>query len=261
MKKPQLLYYDMGAADVVAFSTTRRGGYSLGKYGEFNINTYCGDSPAHVISNRTALACELGIDEARIIMPHQTHGVGGVVVDERFFSLAPEQRLAALEGRDYIATGMRGVCIGVSTADCVPVLIYCDETATALCIHAGWRGTLSGISRVAVSEMEARSMLIPENCRAVIGPSISLNAFEVGDEVCEAFRSAGFPMREISRRQGGRWHIDLWKANAMQLASVGIKEENISMSGVCTYSRSRDFFSARRLGAKSGRIFSGILIK
>lgn len=261
MRHLGLIYYDLGSADVVAFSTSRHGGYSRGAYGEFNINQYCGDDPAHVAANREALASALDVPEERIFMPHQTHGVSGVVVDEKFLSSQVWAQQAALESRDYIATRQRGVCIGVSTADCVPVLIYCAKTGAALCIHAGWRGTLSGITRIAVGEMQARGMLASESCSAVIGPSISVDAFEVGDEVCDAFRDAGFPMQVISRKLDGRWHIDLWKANAMQLASAGIKEDNISTYGVCTYSHSADFFSARRLGADSGRIFSGILIK
>ena len=74
MNAPQLHHYDL-AADVVAFSTTRHGGFSTGNYGDFNINEYCGDDASAIGNNRRALAELLGIREEEIIMPHQTHGV------------------------------------------------------------------------------------------------------------------------------------------------------------------------------------------
>jgi copper oxidase (laccase) domain-containing protein len=87
----------------------------------------------------------------------------------------------------------------------------------------------------------------------------------VGDEVYATFAEAGFPMTRIAKRypagQGEKWHIDLWEANRLQMAAAGIKAENITIAGICTYTRHEDFFSARRLGINSGRIFSGILLK
>jgi copper oxidase (laccase) domain-containing protein len=94
----------------------------------------------------------------------------------------------------------------------------------------------------------------------VIGPCISLDAFEVGDEVYEAFSSADFPMHLIAKRHTEKWHIDLWEANRLQLLACGLRPENITLSGVCTYTSHDRFFSARRLGIKSGRIFNGIII-
>ena len=76
MPNPQLTYYDLGA-QVVAFSTTRHGGCSVGNYAAFNINNYCGDEAAHIAENRRALAGLLGIDDSHIVMPHQVHGTEG----------------------------------------------------------------------------------------------------------------------------------------------------------------------------------------
>ena len=98
-----------------------------------------------------------------------------------------------------------------------------------------------------------------ENIVACIGPSISLEAFEVGDEVYMAFAEAGFDMNRIARKYE-KWHLDLWEANRLQLLSQDVKEENIEVVGLCTYNHCDDFFSARRLGIKSGRILSGIIL-
>lgn len=106
----------------------------------------------------------------------------------------------------------------------------------------------------------------PERLRAVIGPSISEAAFEVGDEVYDAFVAANFPMSTIAHRcpcnnGGSKWHIDLWAANVLSLEQSGVKLEHIHVSGICTYTHHDTFFSARRLGVDSGRIYSGIMLK
>jgi hypothetical protein len=79
----------------------------------------------------------------------------------------------------------------------------------------------------------------------------------VGDEVYEAFRAAGFDMARIARRDA-KWHLDLPEANRLQLLARGVRAERIEMSGICTYQHPEEFFSARRLGIKSGRILTGI---
>ena len=97
--------------------------------------------------------------------------------------------------------------------------------------------------------------------KAIIAPGISIEAFEVGDEVYDAFAAAAFPMERIARRMGAKWHIDLWEANRLQLLACGLRPENITLSGVCTYTSHDRFFSARRLGIESGRIFNGIIVR
>jgi copper oxidase (laccase) domain-containing protein len=100
----------------------------------------------------------------------------------------------------------------------------------------------------------------PEDVSCIIGPGISGKAFEVGDEVYEAFEKAGFPMEQISKRYE-KWHIDLPECNRLQLVAAGIPEAQIAVSPVCTFQQSDTFFSARRLSIHSGRIFTGILLQ
>jgi len=94
---------------------------------------------------------------------------------------------------------------------------------------------------------------------AQIGPGIHLDSFEVGDEVYEAFQQEGFDMSAISVKQE-KWHIDLPLCNRLQLIESGLLPQNIKVSPVCTFKQAADYFSARRLGINSGRIFSGILL-
>ena len=251
------------ADGVRAFSTTRKGGVSEGNYGEFNINEYCGDAPENVAENRKRLANELGVTQDRIVMPHQVHGVEGV---------------------DAVMTNQKGLCIGVSTADCVPILLYDEEHQAVAAIHAGWRGTVQRIVHKTIQEMTFAYHTDPKKLKAVIGPGISLEHFEVGDEVYEEFQQAAFDMDTIAEQRPNaafqtmgaeererlaaegnvvqplKWHINLPLCNEQILLHVGVAQENILRSGICTYEHVDEYFSARRLGTQSGRIYTGILL-
>ena len=251
MISPQLTYYNMGTG-VTAFSTTRQGGCSTGNYAAFNINGYCGDDEVHIAANKVALCGLLGIDSNRLVMPHQVHDCVVRRID------GPQQ--GVIEGVDAVMTDVPQLCIGVSTADCIPVLLYDSIHRAVSAVHAGWRGAVLRIVQKAVEAMHDTYGTAPADLQAVIGPGISLDSFEVGDEVYEQFLSAGFDMQTISRRDA-KWHIDLPMCNRLQLMEAGIPSNNIQMTNICTYQQYDRYFSARRLGIQSGRIYTGILIK
>ena len=259
----RLLEYNIGTG-ARAFSTMR--GEGSGNYGGFNITHYCGDSPEHVAECRCKLCNMLGIPETDIILPHQTHGNKVLCIGKEFMQLTPQERQERLYGIDAVVTSIPRTCIGVSTADCIPLLLYNACHGVAAAIHAGWRGTVARIAARCIETMVAEYGCRAGDIKAVIAPGISLEAFEVGDEVYGAFKDAGCEMSRIARRYptadgNEKWHIDLWETNRIQLVECGVKEENIYMSRICTYSRHKEFFSARRLGIRSGRIFNGIMLK
>lgn len=258
MSEPQLTYYQI-ADRVTAFSSTRHGGVGQGNYGAFNVNRYCGDTPEAIAENRSSLCKLLGINDDRLIMPHQVHGTGITQIGPTFFLLSEEIRQTALEGIDALMTRLPGVCIGVSTADCIPIIIYDSEHHAASVVHSGWRGTVANIVEAAVASMQAAYHSRPEALKAVIGPGISQKNYEVGDEVYEAFAAAGYPMQDIAVRYD-KWHIDLWRCCQLQLESVGVPTGQISVAGICTYDCTDDYFSARQLGVDSGRILTGIVL-
>ena len=254
--RPELNCYDLGPR-VTAFSTTRRGGYSEGNYGELNVNAYCGDSPEAIRKNRELL-CEW-LQCSDIILPHQVHGTVVRAITPSLLSLSPDERQQQLEGVDAVMTDVKGVCIGVSTADCIPIILYDPQHNCAAVVHAGWRGTVARIAEKAVAAMQQTYHSVAAQMQAVVGPGISLDAFEVGQEVYDQFAQAGFPMDAIARQQA-KWHIDLPRCNQMQLESCGIPASAIRQTGICTYSNSDRYFSARRLGIASGRICTAIVI-
>ena len=258
-KKPVLQYYPLGEG-VTAFSSTRQGGYSEGRYGEFNINRYCGDSEEAIQKNRKTLCQLLGIEDHSLLMPHQVHLAEIAVVDREMLTLPTEEILQKLDGIVALMTNEAGVCIGVSTADCIPVLLYDPIQRASCAIHAGWRGTVQRIAEKAVARMTEVFGSDPKNLIAQIGPGIHLESFEVGDEVYQTFEKEGFPMELISKKYE-KWHIDLPECNHLQLVAAGIPETHIAVSPVCTFQQSDTYFSARKLSINSGRIFTGILLQ
>lgn len=265
-----LLEYKLGRG-VSAFSTRRlsfaeplgegecRGARAMGAYSSFNITHYCGDAPEHVAECRAALCAELGIDDEHLVLPRQTHTDSVFVLDRKYFETFPEMRSRLLEEQDAVVTREKGVCIGVSTADCVPVLMYDAEAEVIAAVHAGWRGMVKRIPQKALAEM-MKLGADPQRVKVAVGPSIGPESFEVGEEVVDAFLDEGFHPCILSR-QWIKPHIDLWCACSMQLEEAGVQLRNMQFAGVDTYERHDEYFSARRLGIKSGRIFSGIMLK
>lgn len=268
---PMLKEYTI-ADSVVAFSTTRQGGVSLGAYSSFNINEYCGDTAEHIAENRRLLAQRLGIAPDHIILPHQVHGAEVRQIDADFLQLPENERRMIVEGVDALVTNQRGICIGVSTADCIPVLLYDEAHHAVAAIHAGWRGTVQRIVQTTIDMMHLYYHIQPSELRAIIGPGISRDSFEVGDEVYEEFLQEGFDMAVVAcqrpnmKKEGSvdqplKWHIDLPQCNALLLCQSGVPADRIQSSGICTYQHSDQFFSARQLGIQSGRIFTGIMLR
>lgn len=196
-----------------------------------------------------------------VIQGHQVHDCRIALIDR------PGLTREELEGYDAFITALPGVAVGVRTADCVPVLLYDPVRQIAAAVHAGWKGTVLHIVNKTIGEMTARFGCLAKDLRAVIGPSIGPDSFQVGEEVVERFRAAGFPMDLIwsFRSEGdgspmsGGPHIDLWTANHWLLEASGVLPANIHICGIDTYTDT-SFFSARREGAGCGRIINAIML-
>ena len=241
--------------NIFAFSTERGCKDATLPYDGFNITYYTDDAPEHISTCRRMLSqVLLGISNEHLILPRQVHGTEIAEVTEENLS-------DKFDGIDALMTTLPGTCIGVSTADCVPILIYDTRARAIAAVHAGWRGCVNRIARKTIEAMSERYGSRAEDLKIVIGPSIGPESFEVGDEVYDAFNEAQFQMDKIAFKQNGKWHIDLWQANALDLELAGVPHDNIEIFGICTYQQHDRFFSARRLGIKSGRIYTGIMIK
>ena len=194
-----------------------------------------------------------------VIQGHQVHGSRVAIIDR------PDMTREDLEGYDAFITDLRGVAIGVRTADCVPILLFDPVHRVIAAVHSGWKGTVLKISRSAVNLLGERFGTRPEDLQAVIGPAIGPKSFQVGEDVAEKFRDAGFPMPRIWSFDGpgdgspmsGGHHIDLFQSNRWILEGCGIRPENIRVHAIDTY-QDPSFFSARREGTQCGRNISAI---
>lgn len=248
--------------NIACFITTRRGGCSSGAYGTFNCSPFSGDEAEKVHNNQQKLCHFLPQLPHELIIPFQTHGVEVRIIDKEFIEATEQRRGELLDGVDAVVTVEKAYCICVSTADCIPILLYDRKNEVVAAIHAGWRGTVGAIVARTLGVMKEVFDSNGPDILACVGPGISLQSFEVGEEVYDAFRNKGYDMPRISQwnNETGKHHLDLWEANRMQLLEFGIPAEQIQVAGICTYIHHNEFFSARRLGIKSGRILSGIML-
>lgn len=218
----------------------------------------------NIAENIVAFSTERGEElPFYVVQPHQVHGdVIREVTD-------PFTTREELEGVDALVTDVPGVAISVRTADCIPVLLYDPAHKAIAAVHDGWRGTVQCLSQKVIDFMHERYGTNASDLKAVIGPGIGPDSFQVGQEVADAFESSGFPMLQILKDCGpkaptadnpmaGGLHIDLWKANRWLLEEAGVQPSNIQVAGICTYKENDRFFSARREGIKCGRIINCI---
>lgn len=255
----ELLNYDWGS-EIRAFSTLRSsGGCGEGAYAGFNLTPYVADREENIALSRQQLCQELGIEESRLLLPHQTHTAQVFTVDANYWSLSADEQKDALQDIDALVTQERGLCIGVSTADCVPLLLHDTTSQTIAAVHAGWKGMVQRIPQRALEVMQALGAN-PSTTRALIGPSISVASFEVGEEVVQDFLQAGFP-ESIVARHYTRPHVDLWVACTHLLEESGILLEHILVAGIDSYQQDDSFFSARQQGLHSGRTYTGIMMR
>lgn len=226
-------------ANIHAFTTTRKGGFSAGPYASFNLGENCGDNPAHVEKNRRLLRALLPGDPCWL---RQVHGQRVITRDETD-ATEPEA--------DAIVSSHAGQSCAVLTADCLPVL-FCNRTGDEVAAaHAGWRGLANGVLENTVTAMQSP----PGELMAWLGPAIGPQAFEVGAEVYAAFTNLNPENAAAFKPHNDRWLADLYHLARLALARVGVTK--VFGGQHCTYSERGRFFSYRRDG-QTGREVSVI---
>jgi polyphenol oxidase len=216
----------------------RQGGYSSGIFESLNVGLGSGDDRATVVKNRQVVATALGGHEAQLVTAYQVHSADAVVVTEPW----------SHEGRpmvDGMVTNIPGIILGTLTADCGPVL-FADAGAGVIgAAHAGWKGALTGVTDATVLKMETLGAM-RANIVAVLGPTISKAAYEVGPEFILNFvaQSDSNQSYFTDSIKSGHYMFDLpgYLTDRMQAFGIG----TVINSDLCTYSRNGDYFSYRR---------------
>jgi len=227
--------------NVRAAVTTRNGGVSLSPWNSLNLGVHVEDDPKHVAENRQRIitALELGSEPQWLT---QVHGIAVANLD---------QPNPLIEADAAMTTQVGPVCVA-QTADCLPVLFAARDGAAVAAAHAGWRGLADGVLEATINAMSTR----PDHLMAWLGPAIGPRAFEVGQDVIDAFTAhdPGAVACFVSANQPGKWWGDLYSLAKRRLQLAGVTA--IYGGGECTYTDTERFFSFRRDGQRTGRMAS-----
>ncbi|HMH94208.1 MAG TPA: polyphenol oxidase family protein [Streptosporangiaceae bacterium] len=215
--------------------TTRHGGISTGPYATLNLSFSVGDDPGAVLENRQRVAAALGADLADFVFARQVHGGQAQVVsaaERGRGTLGVEDAIGQV---DALVTRDPGTVLAILVGDCVPIVLY-DPVAHVLAgVHAGWRGTVAGVSQAALAAMATLGSR-PADVLAGIGPAIAPDRYQVGDDVRAGIVAGlGDEAAGVLRPDGtGRWLLDLWSANRKMLTRAGVPDSQIHVAAVPT---------------------------
>jgi YfiH family protein len=217
---------------------TRAGGVSTGFYESLNGGIGSHDAAANVAENRARMAAVLGVEPRRLLTAYQTHSPDVVIAEMPWTA---ESRPHA----DAIVTRTRTLAIGVTTADCGPILLAEPRARVIGAAHAGWRGALTGVIESTVAAMQ-RLGAARDQIRAAIGPMIRQSSYEVGPDLLARFHTddpgSGRFFSPAARDGHALFDLGGYVAARLKRAGVGYVED----LGLCTYADATRFFSYRR---------------
>ena len=204
------------------------------------------------------VAASLGVDPAHLVRLHQVHGAS-VDVRRAGDRRPPFLRLDA----DIVVSNDQSLALAIQTADCVPLLIADRVTGAVAVAHAGWRGLAGGVPRVTVAALAREFGSAPADLVAAMGPAISAERYEVGEDVRARFLAAGFSAAQLERwfrpaQRPHHWLFDGWRSAHDQLESAGLSAGSIHAAALCTATYPDLFCSYRRDGKGAGRIAAAI---
>ena len=249
MNKGGIVFMRSSVIDAKHAFTTRAGGVSTGIYASLNLGSKVGDPQENVAENYTRVCALMGAGPNDCVVTKQVHGsVVRVVSSADKHSVGAEVPYEA----DGLVTAERGLPLFCFTADCTPVLLHDPVASVAAAVHCGWRGSVADIIANAVGKMCSLGSR-PEDIRAAIGPSISVCCFETDADVPEAIdRWLGPGSGTYYLKSNGKFVVDLKKANAIRLLSLGLLSEHLDISDECTMCSHEKYWSHRYTRGKRG---------
>lgn len=234
--------------------TTKLHGKSIVIPDSLNMSLHVNDDNDFIIENRRYVCSALRVNFEKLTTPKQVHGDHIVYVDN---SLAGRGRLSfddAIEGTDALFTDVPGLPLMLLFADCTPIIISDPVKKVVAVVHTGWRSTVQNIVQKTVAKMSGKLSVNPEDCLAIIGPSMGPGCYQVGEEVYFAAQKNLADYRSLFiEKDNKQWLFNMWKANARQLMNAGLKATNMVTSEICTQCDKELFFSHRADQGRTGR--------
>lgn len=255
VKKGELEYYIIPAFEKTGLVrhcfTTRLGGVSVGEAASLNLSFKRKDTVENVRRNFEIICSAIGVDHNDIVFSDQVHGKGIYTASAKDRGKGLH-RSSDIKDADGLVTAESKVALCTFYADCVPLFFLDPQKKILASVHSGWKSTMLEIGKEAVNTMKSMGS-DPKDILAAIGPSIGPCHFEVDEDVGKMFTDK-FGMEVLSRREGDKYYIDLWKTNMEILLSSGISDENITLAGICTYCNNDRLYSYRADNHKTGSL-------
>jgi YfiH family protein len=234
----------LSSLGIDALVTTRLGGVSDGPYGSLNLGLHVGDDEDRVIENRRRALRGLGATLDEVVFAEQVHGPRASLVGPDQAGCGARRLDDAVRGTDSLVTETPGLVLAILVADCVPIVLADPEAGVLAVVHAGWRGTAGRVVVAALEAARARGA-DPPRIHAALGPSVPEARYRVGSDVAKAVAaSVGTSDTGIVVEHPDGPHLDLVRANELQLQTAGVAPEHI-VSGTPMTDDQR-FFSDRR---------------
>ena len=233
--------------DLIAAESTRHGGVSPAPFDSLNLGINTTDTPENVAENRRRFFDAIGVDAHSFAYSNQVHGTDVLYAT----------KAGCFDGYDALITKQPGLLIGVTVADCVPILIYDQAHQAVAAIHAGWRGTVGGIVTKTLTTMQQRFGTVAGGCYAYVGTCIDECSFEVGPEVAEQFAAT----YKQTKSGTGKACVDLKGANVSCLIDFGLPSKQIAVSSFSTVLNNDTYYSFRAENGQTGRMLAVIGLK
>ena len=260
---PYLTYNSLSEINFInhAFST-RLGGVSEGEFTSMNMAFNRGDNPESVTENYKRICKSAGFDFDSLTASAQDHNtfVRAVTSENKGVGIYKPRDLHSV---DALITNEKGVTLVTYYADCTP-LFFVDIKQKAIGLaHAGWRGTVGRIGEKVVKKMTELYGTNPADIVAAIGPAISVCCYEVDKPCADNFYALSDldSSRFVFPKENGKYMIDLLETNRQILVAAGVKNENITVSDVCTNCNSELLWSHRAIKGKRGTMSAFMCIK
>jgi polyphenol oxidase len=233
--------------NVTAAQSTRQDGFSIGPYASMNLGSNTDDNPSDLRKNKEKFVRGLGFELDQVAKSKQVHGTE--ILDVKL--------PGSYEGYDAFITKEVNILLAISTADCVPVLLYDTKNKVCGAIHAGWKGVKDQLPSKVVHRMKSIYQSDPQNIFAYIGACIDECSFEVDHDVAKFFSNEVTRYDEIKTK----YFINLKQKVRQDLLEEGLLEKNIEISDYDTYTRTDLFYSHRKENGVTGRMWSVIGMK
>ncbi len=245
---------DWAEMGVMTAFTARSGGFSQDEFYSLNMGLHVGDDKDRVIRNRELVLKGLNSALANIVCGEQVHGTEVAVINKEDIGKGAYDFSTALKGIDAMVTNVPHLFLATFYADCYPLYLFDPSKRVIGIAHSGWKGTMGRIGAITAQTMRDKFGTDIEDLLIFIGPGIGKCCFEINAELASKVQKEFKQLNNILTEDKKGFFWDLENTNRQVLLQMGIKEDHIITSNLCTSCHINDFYSYRRDKGQTGRM-------